>query len=176
MGPADLLATPPGLSGPIVLSGAAGLFHDVEDLPEHEKCPRAEMPGARGLFHEPDFFTLSEKCPRMKMSDRGPWPPGALCQSSVRRTPKWLMALDVGAQMEYLRLMNETTSMPEVYAVFAMGMDYYDRAELVKIFGAMAAAEDYAEELRGAVEDAEWEGAEPEPAFASVKVQRWSVN
>ena len=90
--------------------------------------------------------------------------------------PKWLMALDVGAQMEYLRLMNETTSMPEVYAVFAMGTDYYDKLELIKIFGSKESAEAYAEVLRGAVEDAEWEGDEPEPAFASVKVERWSVN
>ena len=86
------------------------------------------------------------------------------------------MALDVGAQMEYLRLMNETTSMPEVYAVFAMGMDYYDRAELVKIFGAMAAAEDYAEELREMMGEPDYDGAEPEPEFALVKVEAYSVN
>ena len=66
--------------------------------------------------------------------------------------------------------------MPEVYAVEAQGMDYYDSLELIKIFGAKADAEAYAEVLRGAVEDAKWEGAEPEPAFALVKVERWSVN
>ena len=40
----------------------------------------------------------------MKMSDRGPWPPGALCQ-----LPKWLMALDVGPQILYIRLMSNNT-------------------------------------------------------------------
>ena len=40
--------------------------------------------------------------------------------------------------------MNETTSMPEVYAVLAMGMDYYDKLELVKIFGSKESAEAYA--------------------------------
>ena len=82
----------------------------------------------------------------------------------------------MGPQILYIRLMNETTSMPEVYAVLAMGMDYYDRLELVKIFGAKADAEAYAEVLRGVVEDAQWEGGEPEPAFALVKVEAYSVN
>ena len=101
---------------------------------------------------------------------------GGLAAMARGQSSRWLMALDVGAQLEYLRLMNETTSMPEVYAVLAMGTDYYASFELVKIFGAKADAEAYAEDLRGAVEDAEWEGAEPEPAFALVKVERWSVN
>ena len=36
------------------------------------------------------------------MSDRGPWRPGALCQ-----LPKWLMALDVGPDPSYTRLMTK---------------------------------------------------------------------
>lgn len=46
---------PPPPPGPIVLRSAAGLFHDVEDLPEHEKHPGAEMPGPGGLFTSRTF-------------------------------------------------------------------------------------------------------------------------
>lgn len=60
--------------------------------------------------------------------------------------------------------------MPEVYAVFAMGMGYYDRSELVKIFGAMAAADDYAETLREMVDE------DGEAEFALVKVESCAVN
>lgn len=83
----------------------------------------------------------------------------------------------MGPQILYTRLMNETTSMPEVYAVLAMGMDYYDRLELVKIFGAKADAEAYAEVLRESMnEEGDYEGQDPQPQFALVKVERWSVN
>jgi hypothetical protein len=68
------------------------------------------------------------------------------------------------------------SSMPQVYAVLAMGVDYYDRLELCKIFGSKESAEAHAEVLRAAVEDAQWEGDEPEPAFALVKVEAYSVN
>ena len=66
--------------------------------------------------------------------------------------------------------------MTEVYAVFTETSCYYARPELDKIFGSKADAEAYAEVLRGAVEDSEWEGYAPEPAFALVKVEPYSVN
>ena len=72
--------------------------------------------------------------------------------------------------------MNETTSMPEVYAVLAMGMDYYDKLELVKIFGSKESAEAYAEELREMMGEPDYDGAEPEPEFALVKVEAYYVN
>ena len=72
--------------------------------------------------------------------------------------------------------MNETTSMPEVYAVLAMGMDYYDKLELIKIFGSKESAEAYAEELREMMGEPDYDGAEPEPEFALVKVEAYSVN
>lgn len=72
---------------------------------------------------------------------------------------------------------NETTPIPEVYAVFAMGNDYYDQLELGKIFGSMAAAEDYAERLRELTnEEGDYEGQDPQPEYALVKVEPWSVN
>lgn len=72
---------------------------------------------------------------------------------------------------------NETTPIPEVYAVFAMGNDYYDQLELVKIFGSMAAAEEHAAGLRlsfGNNAEGNWQG--PQPEYALVKVEPWSVN
>ena len=66
--------------------------------------------------------------------------------------------------------MNETNSMPEVYAVEAQGMCYYASLELIKIFGAQVHAELFAEELRKMVdEDGELE-------YALVKVEVYSVN
>lgn len=72
--------------------------------------------------------------------------------------------------------MNETTSMPEIYAVLAQGMDYYDRLELVKIFGAKADAEAYAQELREKMGEPDYAGAAAEPEFAMVMVEAYSVN
>ena len=66
--------------------------------------------------------------------------------------------------------MNETTSMPEVYAVLAMGMDYYDKLELCKIFGAKADAEAFAQELREMTDE------DGDDEFALVKVELYSVN
>ena len=72
--------------------------------------------------------------------------------------------------------MNEPKSMPEIYAVLAQGMDYYDQLELVKIFGAKADAEAYAQELREKMGEPDYDEAEPEPEFALVKVEAYAVN
>ena len=78
--------------------------------------------------------------------------------------------------IEYTSLMNETTHMPKVYAVLAMGTDYYDNFELVKIFGSKESAEAYVEELLDVVVEDEWGDAEPEPAWSRVKIIPYSVN
>lgn len=71
---------------------------------------------------------------------------------------------------------NTNHSMTEVYAVLAMGMDYYDKFELVKIFGSKESAESYAQELREMMGEPDYDGAEPEPEFALVKVEAYSIN
>ena len=83
----------------------------------------------------------------------------------------------MASRLEYTRLMNTNdSSMPQVYAVLAMGMDYYDKLELVKIFGAKPDAEAYAQELREMMGEPDYDGAEPEHEFALVKVEAYSVN
>jgi|688.fasta_scaffold31434_5 hypothetical protein len=68
------------------------------------------------------------------------------------------------------------SSMPQVYAVLVQDQDYYARLELCKIFGAEADAEAYAQELREMMGEPDYDGAEPEPEFALVKVEAYSVN
>ena len=67
--------------------------------------------------------------------------------------------------------------MPEVYAVFAIGTGYHDELELVRIFGAEADAEAFAQTLRETtVDDEPWPGVEPDPVFDYVRVAPYSVN
>ena len=77
------------------------------------------------------------------MSDRGPWPPGALCQ-----LPKWLMALDVGPQILYIRLMTKDNAY--AFAQFSAigGHDYQGEAFYsMRLFGNYESACDYARDL-----------------------------
>lgn len=78
--------------------------------------------------------------------------------------------------MGYLSLMNETKSMLEVYAVLAQGQDYYDRLELVKIFGSKDSAEAFAKELRELTSEPLWPGDEAEAEYSLVVVEAYSVN
>ena len=77
------------------------------------------------------------------MSDRGPWRPGALCQ-----LPKWLMALDVGPDPSYTRLMTKDNAY--AFAQFSAigGFDYEGEAfTSMRLFGDYESALDYARDL-----------------------------
>lgn len=81
--------------------------------------------------------------PRCENVRRGAWRPGALCQ-----LPKWLMALDVGPPILYIRLMNKDNAY--AFAQFSVigGHDYEGETFYsMRLFGDYELACDYARDL-----------------------------
>ena len=65
-----------------------------------------------------------------------------------------------------------------VYAVFAMGTDYYDRYELCDLFASKEDAEECARQLR--LQEVDYDDRliqdEPEFEFAAVKVEKFTIH